>query len=145
MPRVKRKIDKNATYESWCAFAAADPPNTQVGTGERFRGDHPVVQTHPHWFVEAGSAPHTWPTQLGTTEAPPPKPDPTNDIALTVEPRPLDGVVEATKDIRVLLSSGVVNLTGGMPGRLITYTKGTRFKSDAELVGRLPDNYFKVV
>jgi hypothetical protein len=145
MPRVKRKIDKDGTYEAWCAFAAAEPPNTQVSTGEKFRGDHPIVQTHPHWFVEGGSAPHTWPTQLGTTEAPPPKPDPTNDIKLTVEPRPLDGVVEATRDIRVLLSSGVVNLTGGMPGRLIVYKQGTRFKADAEVVARLSADHFKEI
>jgi hypothetical protein len=118
MPRVRRRIDSDATYEAWAAFAADEPPNTLVHTGDRLRGDHPVVQQHPHWFVEAGSAPHTWPSQLGTTEPPPP---PTYDIKLTVEPRPLEGAVEATKDIKVLLDNSAVTLaTGGLPGRLIT-------------------------
>jgi hypothetical protein len=76
---------------------------------------------------------------------PPPKPDPRSDLELTVEPVPLAGVVEATRPIKVLIKAGAVNLSGGLPGRLIVYPKGTRFKPDAELVTRLPDNYFKAV
>lgn len=58
---------------------------------------------------------HESPSELGTDKAPEPKPDPTNDIALTVEPRPLEGVMEATKPIKVLIAAGAVNLTGGLP------------------------------
>ena len=48
--------------------------------------------------------------------------------------------------MRVLLDHGAVTLaTGGFPGRVLTFERGTRCRPDAELVLRLPDNYFKAV
>jgi hypothetical protein len=88
---------------------------------------------------------HTWPTQLGTTEPPPPKPDPSCDLKLTVAPCPLGhDVVEATRPIRVLIASGAVDLAGGLPGRLLTFKRGTRFKTSAEVVARLPDAFKEI-
>ena len=51
---------------------------------------------------------------------------------------------EATRPVRVLIKSGAVNLTGGLPGRLLTYEKGTRFKADTELVVHLPGAFREV-
>ena len=127
------KIDPDTVYECWQAFAADGIPGV-IATGTRLRGDDDIVKTHPHWFVTAGSPPHEWQSELGTTEPPPPAPDPSFDVKLTVEPRPLEGVVEATRDVTVLLDHGAVSLaTGGLPGRSITYPKGTRFQGDSEL------------
>jgi hypothetical protein len=144
MPRAaKRRIDPDAVYEAWTSVAL-DVPNTVISRGTRLRGSAAAVQSAPWAFVTAGTQQHEWPSELGTTEAPEPTPDPSCDIELTVEPRELH-VVEATRDIRVLIAAGAVNLNGGLPGRLITYPKGAKFKADSEVVLRLPDNFFKAV
>lgn len=60
--------------------------------------------------------------------------------------RPLDGIVATTRTVKVLLDHHAVTLaTGGLPGRLITYPKGTRFPADAEIVTQLPDDAFRKV
>jgi hypothetical protein len=129
VPRVRRKIDKNSTYEAWTAFASDDPPNTVVSVGERFTGDHGAVQANPHFFVESGSAPHTWPSQLGTDKAPDPEPSPVPDADVSVNamPAPLDDQVELVRSLRVLVGYG-------SKPRLVTYQPGRRFARDSEVV-----------
>lgn len=145
MPRVKRKIDPDAIYEAWTSGAVDGLPGVIVA-GSRYRGSDPQVQVAPWMFVTSGTPAHEWPSELGTTKDAEPAPQPEVDIRLRTAPVPIGTVVELAKDIRVLAgATGERAGGGGHPGQVVHYKAGTRFDPHAEIVTRLPDNFFKVV
>jgi hypothetical protein len=145
MPRVRPKgsrIKPDLIYQARTSLAVDSWP-TVIAQGARLRGDHPVVRSHPQFFVEDGSLPETWADQTGADEVDEGWIPPPHDLRLRDEPQPLEDAVELTRDLTVLCGVRGDPRQGGDPGTVVMLKAGQRFNAHSEIAARLPDAFRK--
>ena len=122
MPRVRAKsprIDRDALYVA-TTTAATDVVPGVIKRGTKLRGSDPVVQSCPWLFVEADTPENEWPSDfdpvIATDEAAAAA-MPAHDLRTTTLPIPAGEIVEAVRDIRLLVGGGGESWTGGQVAR----------------------------
>ena len=150
MPRVKPKgsrTDEDAIYVA-TTTAATDAAPGVIKRGTKLRGSDAVVQSCPWLFVPADVPENEWPSDYDpviATEEAATAALPGHDLRVSALPIPVGEIVEAVRDVKLLVGGGGEAWTGGqLPGEVVTVPAGTRFSASESIVARLPD-VFKAV
>lgn len=106
MPTKTEKPKPDELYVCWESFAGHD---LRVAQGDRFRGDHAIVQRFPDRFVLDGT-PDDQIAQLRARAAePPPAPEPIGRVKLRVLPGPGGSALDGGRNQEVMQRGRIYN------------------------------------